>query len=315
MDDLHGLHHQHLEALRRLHRRNGTLKSYATYVGAFLRFLEERGVPATLEALTPEMVGDAQDWLRARSMGSRDGAVAEYALVMRTKSFARWLWRRRFVKHDPLDRLERPRLAKVYRRPYTETDVRHLLWAASQGPSPVMERAMLLLQFDTGCRIGELCGVVVGDLDLDKGAVVFRQTKNGRPRRVIVRVDRLPDGSPSLDGGPCMVSLREWLAERTPEPGVDALFLNRFGEPLSSDQARRIWRQLGELGQVSDPIPHRGRHTHATELLAEMPGAELHLRNRLGQLSEEVLKDYVTISDPMAQRVADAASLSTKWNL
>ena len=54
---------------------------------------------------------------------------------------------------------------------------------------------------------------------------------------------------------------------------------------------------------------------NATELLAEMPGAELHLRNRLGQLSEEVLKDYVTISDPMAQRVADAASLSTKWNL
>lgn len=309
MSELYALHQQHLQALQRQRRRPATLHSYRIYVGAFLRFLDQQGLAATLHELTPERVGEAQDWLRARSSGTRDGAVAEQVMVMRLKAFSRWLWRRRFVRHDPLDRLERPRVPSIHRQPYTEAEVRRLLWAASQGPAPQLERALLLLGLDTGCRIGELCALDVSDLDLERGAVIFRHTKNGHPRRVIVRVDTLPDG------GPCILALRGWLAIRAPQPGVEALFVGRYGERLSAKQARHIWRALGQLAEVPNPIPHRGRHTHATELLAELPGAELHLRQRLGHLSDEVLRDYVMISDPMAQRVANVASLSAKWNL
>jgi len=254
-------------------------------------------------------------WSRAKrtgpwaATGTRDGACAEYVLVARLKAFSRWLWRRKYARHDPLDRLERPRVPKIHRQPYTEAEARRLLWAVRQGPAPELERALLLLGLDTGCRPGELCGLAISDVDLERGSVVFRRTKNAHPRRVIVRVDTLEDG------GPCVAALRAWLAVRRPQEGVEALFVDRYGEALSPKQARTIWRQLGELAEVPNPIPARGRHTNATELLAEIPGGELHIRNRLGHLSKDVLADYVSISDPMAQQVANVASLSAKWQL
>src|SRR5436305_10769963 len=86
MDDLCSLHQLHLQALSRLRRRPSTIKSYRIYVGLFLRFLDERGIPPRIEALTPELVGDAQDFLRAKSTGTRDGLAAEYVMVARLKS-------------------------------------------------------------------------------------------------------------------------------------------------------------------------------------------------------------------------------------
>ncbi len=74
---------------------------------------------------------------------------------------------------------------------------------AQQGPDPCMERALLLLGLDTGCRIGELCMANVEDLDLEAGSILFRTTKNGRPQRVFFRVAGQPDG------GPCVVALQE----------------------------------------------------------------------------------------------------------
>jgi hypothetical protein len=59
----------------------------------------------------------------------------------------------------------------------------------------------------------------------------------------------------------------------------------------------------------------RGRHTHASEFLAELPGAELHLRKRMGHISHDVLAEYVLISDTSARQVADVASVSAKWGL
>ena len=107
-------------------------------------------------------------------------------------------------------------------------------------------------------------------------------------------------------------SRRRFCAEghRQPESGdfrghrVDSGLYFRAGQPLPDAPVgvgMRAWTPF-ILGD---------------SVASNTPGAvfELHLRNRLGQLSEEVLKDCVTISDPMAQRVADAASLSTKWNL
>jgi integrase len=208
--------------------------------------------------------------------------------------------------------VEAPRLAKLHRVPFTKADCVRLLEAALLGPDPLMERCLLLIGLDTGARVGELVAADVEDVDLEAGSILFRKTKNQRLRRVFFGVASRPDG------GPCMVAMRQWLAvrpRRLLQPGVHALFIARDGAPLTTDRARRIYRALGESAAVERAHLHRGRHTAATEFLAELPGAELHLRNRLGHLSHDVLSDYVTISDSMAREVAESASLSTKWGL
>ncbi len=310
LDDLYAAHLSHLESLRRSRRQPATLSLYSTYVGGYVHFLTGQGIDTPgLECLSPALVGHYQDWVRANGRGTRDGAAAEYQAVRLVKIFSRWLWRRGIVAADPLARVEAPKLPKLHRVPFTAADVRLLLEAVRLGPNPIMERALLLLLgLDTGCRVGEMVGVEFDDLDLDAGVVLFRRTKGGRPRRVFFRVASRPDG------GPCVVALRDWLAVR-PRTEAPTVFVTREGQPLTTDQARRIYRALGQSAGVPHCHPHRARHTSASEFLAELPGAELHLRNRLGHLSSEVLHDYVTISDVSARYVAETASLSEKWGL
>ncbi len=96
---------------------------------------------------------------------------------------------------------------------------------------------------------------------------------------------------------------------------MDALFTTRERDPLSTRRVREIFERLGDAARVPNCHPHRCRHTAASEFLAERPGAEIQLRSRLGQVSREVLADYITISDPTAAEAADVASLSAKWAL
>src|SRR5439155_12103380 len=48
--------------LRRWRRGAECRRIYRTYLGAFLSFLEERGIPPAFSALTPRLVGQCQDW-------------------------------------------------------------------------------------------------------------------------------------------------------------------------------------------------------------------------------------------------------------
>jgi integrase len=167
-----------------------------------------------LRHLTPEWVGRAQDALRAKANGSRDGAAAEYALAMRAKCFSSWLYQRDYLPADPLARVKLPKLPVIHRRPFSETEAKRLLQNVAAGPNPTMERALLLLAFDSGGRIGEICGVDLADLDMDAGSVMLRHTKNGRPRLVFFGVPFSPGG------GPCAVALRQWLrTTRHPHQG------------------------------------------------------------------------------------------------
>lgn len=304
---LSDVHASHLAALRRQRRRPATLSSYGMYVGGFLKYLDTRSMGA-LHHLTPELVGDYQDWIRAHSTGSRGGAAAERHAVRLLKAFSRWAWRRQIYVSDPLARLEPPRLPKLHRQPFTEAECHRLMAAAQSSPDAALTRALLLVGLDTGCRIGELLAAELADLDLDAGSILFRTTKTMRVRRVFFRVARM------MDGGPCVVALRAWLAIR-PSTTSTTIFVGRSGQPLSTDQARRMYRALGRTAHVANAHPHRARHTAASEFLTELPGAELHLRNRLGQVSAAVLADYVTIGDASARVVAESASLSAKWTL
>lgn len=299
----------HRRGIERLGRSQATLKLYAIYQNSFLAFLIEHEVEPSLDALNPQFVREWQGWLRKNSRGRRGGLVTERQGVMTLKTWARWLLDNDVYPYDPLGRLKVPRVQKLHRKPFSEEEARRLVAAAAGGPNPIRDRALLLVLFDSGCRVGELCAAEVSDIDLVEGRLTFRRTKNGNPRSVVIRVANRRDGGPSLS------ALRNWLKVREARPGVEALFTTREKLPLSTRRVREIFAELGEQARVPNCHPHRTRHSAATEFLAQRPGAELQLRSRLGHLSREVLSDYVSISDPTAAEIAEVASLSTRWKL
>lgn len=299
----------HRRTLERLGRRPDTLRLYKLYEDSYLAFLLEHDVEPDLEALNTQFAREWQAWLRARSHGSRGGAVTEKMAVITLRTWARFLWDNDIFSYNPLARLKVPRVTRLHQKPFSQDEVRHLVVAAAGGSNPIRDRALLLLMLDTGCRVGELCGLELGDVDLTQGSVLFRQTKNGHPRQVIFRV------ASRRDGGPALSALRQWLRVREARDGVEALFTTRERFPLSTRRVREIFAELGEAGRVPNAHPHRMRHSAATEFLAAQPGAENQLRSRLGHLSHQVLADYVSISDPTAAAAAEVASLSTRWKL
>ena len=219
--------------------------------------------------LAPEFVRRWQAWVRSRSTGKRGGLSTERQGVMTLKTWSRFLLDNDVYQFDPLARLKTPRVPKLHRKPFTEDEARRLVQAASAGPNPIRDRALLLLMLDTGCRIGELCAATIDELDVTEGAIVFNRTKNSRPRRVIFRVAERRDGGPSLS------ALKNWLKVREARAGIDALFTTRERLRLSPRRAREIFAELGRAARVPDCHPHRTRHTSASEFLSARPGAEI----------------------------------------
>lgn len=299
----------HARRLTHLGRSPATLTSYALYEQKFLDFLEEHDLDPALETLNPQFVLEFTGWLKSGSRGRRGGACTARQAAITLGIWARFLWRENVYEADPLARLVKPKVMHIQRKPFGQEDAKRLLQAASVGPNPIRDRALMLVLADTGCRIGELCAAQVADVDMAEGSITFTHTKGGRPRKVIFRVQS------RRDGGPTLQALRMWLKVREARPGIDTLFTTRERLGLSVRRARQIHEELGRAARVPNCHPHRWRHTAATGFLAERPGAEIQLRSRLGQVSRDVLRDYVTISDPTAFEAAEVASLSSRWGL
>jgi integrase/recombinase XerD len=317
--EAHVYHISHVKATREPRpgqREHQTVRQYRLYEQQFLRFLDTRHLEPSLNLLNPAVVEDCLLWLREAPpgphTGKRGGMVSRQMFVTVMKVWARFLWRRGLYSHDPLAVLDKPRIPKVRRVPFSEEEAQRLTAAAAHMQNPALARLIFLMLADTGCRVGELVSLelqdVIDDAGKVTGAAIFRRTKNGRPRSVVYRVQD------QRDGGPCVVAMKHWLRVRRAQPNVTALFVSEDGWPISDRRVRELHQACGMLAHIRDCHPHRWRHTHLSEAFAEGLREE-EMRDRAGHMSDDVLRDYLTIGDRTREIVASRASLSQKWKL
>jgi integrase/recombinase XerC len=152
--------------------------------------------------------------------------------------------------------------------------------------------AVLELLYGSGLRVAELCGLSVGDVDLDAGRVQV-WGKGAKARQV-------PLGEPS------MAALRAWLergreAMSGPETPPGALFVNRAGRRLGPRDVRRLLDRRAP----SPTHPHALRHTYATHLLDG--GADLRaVQELLGHADLTTTQRYTHVSRERLRAVYDA---------
>lgn len=150
------------------------------------------------------------------------------------------------------------------------------------GPLEYRDAALMEILYATGIRVGELCGLDVGDVDLGRGTL--RVTGKGDKQRTV------PFGEPAAR------AIEEWLAARgdiiaktggtgsgggTGSAGPaarDALFLGARGGRLDPRQVRRIVHALTSA-TGTDLSPHGLRHTAATHMVEG--GADLRVVQEL----------------------------------
>ncbi|MDP9475009.1 MAG: tyrosine-type recombinase/integrase [Actinomycetota bacterium] len=161
--------------------------------------------------------------------------------------------------------VRREELAQSAPRSLSAEEQKRFLRAVERSPES-RDRAIALLLFYTGLRIGELCKLDVEDVALSarKGRVVVRSGKGDGYREVVLNSE-------------VREALAGWLAERKGWPGSEekaALFLSRRGGRLSTRAVDLIVRKLGEEANLERSLSaHALRHTCVTNLVRA--GADL----------------------------------------
>jgi integrase/recombinase XerC len=166
------------------------------------------------------------------------------------------------------------------------------------------DRAILELLYATGMRVGELCGLALGDVDLH--ADVARVHGKGGKERLV------PFGEPARQ------ALRDYLADgraamlrnardRSSALGERALFFNRRHRPMTPRDVRgMIQRYRAGLGVPAETSPHTLRHSFATHLLEG--GADLRsVQELLGHVALTTTQTYTHVSNERLRRVYEQA--------
>lgn len=287
-----------------------TMRNYLFHERHLIDFFDAHKIPDDLDAITPALVRAAAEWYRAGQkpgLGTRDGQAVVRQFYQRIKTFVSRLESEGIMKDGTLLRLRPPRIAKVLRQPFTQTEV-YALWSACQySRNAGRDEALFLLLLDTGMRIGEATTLTTSQLHLgDRRAIVGGKGK-GRRERLVPLGDNTKRG-----GGRVITALHGYLRVR-PNVSTPNVFLTELGGPLTAVGASEVIFRLGKRARVPNAIPHRLRHTFATQYLVMFPGDEIGLRRIIGHVSHDVLADYAHFAQTTIAERAGRASLAEAW--
>ena len=214
-----------------------------------------------------------RDGLKATTISRRMSAL---------KAFFKFLVRQGTVPSNPCETLKSPKTPRRSPRFLSPDDTERLLQVA-EGDSPVAirDRTLLELASGGGLRVSELCGIDIGDLDLDSGTVRVRGKGN---KERIVPIGRM-----------AILSVRTWLNLRHQigEGGhPSALFRNKFGGRLSVRTVQRLVARGRTLCLQGGATPHWLRHACATHMLSSGPPLNTRL---LGHASLSTTQKYTHV--------------------
>ena len=311
-----------LKALAARDASINTIRAYATAVGAYLSWLDDRQVDWRRPARP-----DLRAYLaRLGSTGSRTTVAQRLAAI---RSFHRWATREDLAPGDPWGAIATPRLPRRLPRVLEADQIDRLLAAVDDELAAatdrtdaagefavalaLRDRALIETAYAAGLRISELAAADFGSLDLRRGEI--RVLGKGRKERM------------GLLGGPALVALAAYLDEARPvlltrRKVADAqpteIFLNHHGDPLGVRGLRyRLDRLCRAAGLPEGVSPHTLRHSFATHLLDG--GADLRVVQELlghenlattqiyTHVSPGRLRDAYRDAHPRAHRAVDPA--------
>jgi integrase/recombinase XerC len=183
------------------------------------------------------------------------------------------------ISENPARQIKIPRRQRETPKCAETEDILALL-ETTQGGSllDLRDRAAILFLSDTGCRAGELCGLKVGDLDLDamRASVSNMSTRT----RFVPFVESTRE------------ALQRWLDVRPSDrgPRVFVSLAAHSKRALTPSSLYQMLKRRGKVAGCKGPVnPHAFRHAFARHWV--MSGGNLEILARiLGHSSRSVLR-------------------------
>ncbi len=270
-----------------------TARAYAADLEAFGTWCSENALDE--EALDHELI---RAWVAARTRrGDAASSVARGLSALR--QFLRWQKRLGRRADDPGESVRSPKLRRNLPGVLFPDEMRRMLDIRGEGFKPLRDRAILETLYSTGCRVGELSGILLSDFEPKRGRIVVHG-KGNRDRVVFV-------GPYAKRAIAAYLPSREALLARTGKRSTRALFVNARGGALSSRGVFGIVEaRAGEAGIADKVTPHTFRHSFATHVLDG--GADIRVvQELLGHSSPSTTQLYTHVGMSALKKVYERA--------
>jgi len=241
-----------LEALALEGRSVHSVRAYRRDLEALLAAL-----PGPLSAVRP---ADLRECFRRQQLAGRSPSSINRAIAA-ARSFCRFLYEEGRLETNPAQALRSIRLGPPLAPKHLSVAEMERLLSLPSADTPTgrRDRALLMLLYNTGLRVGEVCALNRDDVRLPaEGWGLLQVVGKGR------RLRRLPINRPAAD------ALLACLADR--EDAEPALFLNRSGGRFSVRGVALLVNRYFQAAGITDRSgPHVLRHTFATHALRARP--------------------------------------------
>ena len=256
-----------------------TASAYARDLAQYHVTLEEYGSQASEDVVRAHL-----DILHSRGLAATSIA-RKFASI---RAYHRFLVVEGLATEDPTATIDAPRIAKALPKALTVDEATRLVEAPDVGtPVGLRDRAILETLYATGCRVSELTGLDLHDLDMETSTALV--TGKGNKQRIV------PIGSYATAAIEAWLPVRMTMRNSGPDQG--ALFLSVRGNRMSRQAVWRLVRSYGVQAHIDEKrlSPHVLRHSAATHMVEG--GADLRtVQEILGHASLSTTQVYTRVS-------------------
>lgn len=257
-----------------------TLEAYILDINKLLKFLKDNGISPEAAKLSDIQCFAAS--LHDIGISPR----SQCRILSGVRAFYKYLYLDGYIKDDPTELLESPKLGDHLPEVLTTEEVDRLEQAIDLSKwEGQRNKAIIEVLFSCGLRVSELVNLKMSALYLDEQFV--RITGKGNKERLV------PISENAIE------QLKYWFIDRSHmniKPGEeDYVFLNRRGAHLTRTMILIMIKRLGTEAGIQKTIsPHTLRHSFATALLEG--GADLRaIQSMLGHESIGTTEIYTHI--------------------
>lgn len=257
-----------------------TLEAYILDIKKLLKFLKDNGISPEAAKLSDIQCFAAS--LHDIGISPR----SQCRILSGVRAFYKYLYLDGYIKDDPTELLESPKLGDHLPEVLTTEEVDRLEQAIDLSKwEGQRNKAIIEVLFSCGLRVSELVNLKMSALYLDEQFV--RITGKGNKERLVPISEN------------AIKQLKYWFIDRSHmniKPGEeDYVFLNRRGAHLTRTMILIMIKRLGAEAGIQKTIsPHTLRHSFATALLEG--GADLRaIQSMLGHESIGTTEIYTHI--------------------
>lgn len=257
-----------------------TLRAYQDSIQQMKEAFEKQNVPLNIYKLTSREI---KNYFIAFliDQGRSDNTVN--SRIKGIKQFLRYLFTEGWITKNIADEIHVVKAEKLMVQTFTKEQVAALLEQPDRKTfTGIRDYTMMVVLFETGMRISELCRLKLGDLFFKEQEIRIMKGKGGKARRVPFQQT-------------CAKIVRKYLDLRG-DLETDMLFVNISNEGISTRALQDKMHDYGKAAGIQGVrvSPHTFRHTMAKFYILN-GGDPFTLRRILGHATLDMVEYYVEL--------------------